>query len=80
LNHLNLVAQQEFFLCLELGPVVANRAVRDDPQVNGFVASQTVLGRVGGADDIGALVAGLLSSTGDWANGQRIEASGGIFI
>ena len=55
-------------------------AVRDNPQVNGFVASQTALGRVGEADDIGALVAGLLSSTGDWVNGQRIEASGGIFI
>ncbi len=55
-------------------------AVRDNPQVNGFVASQTALGRVGDADDIGALVAGLLSSTGDWVNGQRIEASGGIFI
>ncbi len=55
-------------------------AVRDNPQVNGFVASQTALGRVGDADDIGALVAGLLSSAGDWVNGQRIEASGGIFI
>jgi NAD(P)-dependent dehydrogenase (short-subunit alcohol dehydrogenase family) len=55
-------------------------AVRDNPQINGFVASQTALGRVGEADDIGALVAGLLSSTGDWVNGQRIEASGGIFI
>ena len=55
-------------------------AVRDNPQVNGFVASQTALGRVGEADDIGALVAGLLSTTGDWVNGQRIEASGGIFI
>jgi NAD(P)-dependent dehydrogenase (short-subunit alcohol dehydrogenase family) len=54
--------------------------VRDNPQVNGFVASQTALGRVGEADDIGALVAGLLSSAGDWVNGQRIEASGGIFL
>lgn len=80
LDHLNLVAQQEFVLCLELGPAVANRAVRDNPQVNGFVASQTALGRVGGPDDIGALVAGLLSSTGDWVNVQRIDASGGIFI
>lgn len=55
-------------------------AVRDNPQVNGFVSSQTALGRVGEADDIGALVAGLLSSAGDWVNGQRIEASGGIYI
>lgn len=54
--------------------------VRDNPQVNGFIASQTALGRVGEADDIGALVAGLLSGTGTWVNGQRIEASGGIFL
>lgn len=54
--------------------------VRDNPQINGFVASQTALGRVGEANDIGSLVAGLLSSTGDWVNGQRIEASGGIYI
>lgn len=55
-------------------------AVRDNPQVNGFIAAQTALGRVGEADDIGALVAGLLSGTGTWVNGQRIEASGGIFL
>lgn len=54
--------------------------VRDNPQVNGFIASQTALGRVGEADDIGALVAGLLSGTGTWVNGQRIEAAGGIFL
>lgn len=54
--------------------------VRDNPQVQGFIASQTALGRVGQADDVGALVAGLLTSAGDWVNGQRIEASGGIFI
>jgi NAD(P)-dependent dehydrogenase (short-subunit alcohol dehydrogenase family) len=54
--------------------------VRDNPQVNGFVASQTALGRVGVADDIGALVASLLSDASGWVNGQRIEASGGIFL
>lgn len=54
--------------------------VRDNPQVNGFIASQTALGRVGEADDIGALVAGLLAGNSGWVNGQRIEASGGIFL
>ena len=37
-------------------------AVRDNPQLNSFVATQTVLGRVGQRDDIGQLVAALLSS------------------
>ena len=55
-------------------------AVRDNPQLNGFVASQTALGRVGEADDIGAVVASLLAPGAGWINGQRIEASGGMFL
>ena len=52
-------------------------AVRDNAQVNAFVASQTPLGRVGLPDDIGGAVSVLLSDEAGWINGQRIEASGG---
>jgi NAD(P)-dependent dehydrogenase (short-subunit alcohol dehydrogenase family) len=55
-------------------------AVRDNAQMNGFLASQTALGRVGLPDDIGGMVASLLSSDSRWVNAQRIEASGGMFI
>jgi NAD(P)-dependent dehydrogenase (short-subunit alcohol dehydrogenase family) len=55
-------------------------AVRDNPQLNGFVAAQTALGRVGEADDIGAMIAALVSADNRWVNAQRIEASGGMFI
>jgi NAD(P)-dependent dehydrogenase (short-subunit alcohol dehydrogenase family) len=55
-------------------------AVRDNPQLNSFVASQTALGRVGQPDDIGAVVAGMLLPGTGWINGQRIEASGGMFL
>lgn len=55
-------------------------AVRDNPQLNGFVAAQTALGRVGQPDDIGPLVAALLSDDAGWVNAQRIEASGGMFL
>lgn len=55
-------------------------AVRDNPQLNSFVAAQTALGRVGQPDDIGKLVAALLSSDAGWVNAQRIEASGGMFL
>ncbi len=55
-------------------------AVRDNPQLNGYLASQTTLGRVGEADDIGGVVASLLSPANRWINGQRIEASGGMFL
>ena len=55
-------------------------AVRDNPQLNTYLASQTALGRVGEADDIGGVVASLLSPASRWINGQRIEASGGMFL
>jgi NAD(P)-dependent dehydrogenase (short-subunit alcohol dehydrogenase family) len=55
-------------------------AVRDNKQINDFIASQTSLGRVGLPDDIGGAVASLLSDDSGWINGQRIEASGGIFL
>ncbi|HUA79850.1 MAG TPA: SDR family oxidoreductase [Dyella sp.] len=54
--------------------------VRDNADVNAFVASQTALGRVGLPDDIGGAIAMLLSKDSGWINGQRIEASGGMFI
>lgn len=54
--------------------------VRDDAQVNAMIASQTALGRVGLPDDIGAVIAALLSSDAAWINAQRIEVSGGMFI
>ena len=55
-------------------------AVRDNPEVNKFIARQTALGRVGLPDDIGAAVAALLSEDCRWINGQRVEVSGGIFL
>lgn len=55
-------------------------AVRDNPAINDFVASQTALGRVGQPDDIGGVIAALLSPDSRWINAQRIEASGGMFI
>lgn len=54
--------------------------VRDNPQVNGFIAAQTALGRVGEAEDIGGLIAALLQPSHRWVNAQRIEASGGMFL
>lgn len=51
--------------------------VRDDEQANRAVAQSTALGRVGEADDIGAAVAAILSDGFAWANGTRIEVSGG---
>lgn len=55
-------------------------SVRDNAQLNQFVAANTALGRVGLPDDIGAMIAALLDADHGWINAQRIEASGGMFL
>lgn len=54
--------------------------VRDNQQLNSFVGSVTAKGRAGEAQDIGAIIAMLLSNKSYWMTGQRIEASGGMFL
>lgn len=54
--------------------------VRDNPEVNKRVADMTALGRVGEPDDIGPMIASLLSEDNRWINGQRIEVSGGMAL
>lgn len=54
--------------------------VRDNAELNAFIASQTALGRVGLPDDIGGVVAFLCSDDAKWVTAQRIEVSGGQFI
>lgn len=52
-------------------------AVRDNPDVNKIFADMTALGRAGLPDDIGPMIASLLSDDNRWVNAQRIEVSGG---
>jgi NAD(P)-dependent dehydrogenase (short-subunit alcohol dehydrogenase family) len=54
--------------------------VRDNPEVNRRVAEMTALGRAGQPDDIGPMIAALLSDDNRWVNGQRIEVSGGMAL
>lgn len=82
-------------MALELGPrriavnVVAPGAiatdfsggiVRDNPEVNKAVAAHTALGRAGLPEDVGPVIAGLLSDAFGWVNAQRIEVAGGVHI
>ncbi|OSQ43393.1 SDR family NAD(P)-dependent oxidoreductase [Thalassospira sp. MCCC 1A01428] len=55
-------------------------AVRDNANYNKMVSSVTALGRAGVADDIGPMIASLLSDDNRWVNAQRIEVSGGMNI
>lgn len=52
-------------------------AVRDNAEINALFAGMTALGRVGLPDDIGPMIASLLSEDNRWINAQRIEVSGG---
>ena len=54
--------------------------VRDNEKINQLVAAQTAFGRVGRPDDIGGVIASLLSPENGWINAQRIEASGGMYV
>ena len=51
--------------------------VRDNPAVNKRVAEGTALGRAGLPEDIGRMVASLLSEDNRWINAERIEVTGG---
>ena len=83
------------YLARELGPrgITANTVapgavqtdfsggvVRDNPAYNKMVSDQTALGRPGLAEDLGPMIASLLSDDNRWVNGQRIEVSGGTHL
>lgn len=54
--------------------------VRDNPAVNKMVADNTALGRAGLPEDIGPMIASLLSDENRWVNAQRIEVTGGVMM
>ena len=54
--------------------------VRHNPKVKRHVAEMTALGRAGVPDDIGPMIAALLSDENRWVNGQRIEVSAGMAL
>lgn len=54
--------------------------IRDNEEANRQVASVTALGRAGVPDDIGPMIASLLSESSRWINAQRIEVAGGMSL
>ena len=83
------------YLAKELGPrgiranVVApgpietdfnSAAIRNNPELKNRLSGLTPLARVGNAEDVGGVVAFLLTEEAGWINGQRIEVSGGINV
>jgi NAD(P)-dependent dehydrogenase (short-subunit alcohol dehydrogenase family) len=54
--------------------------VRDTPELAKRISDMTALGRVGLPDDLGDMIASLLSDANRWISGQRIEVSGGMLV
>jgi len=52
--------------------------MRNNPQINKWVAETTALVRAGLFDDVSGVVAYLYTDDAKWINGQRLEVSGGI--
>lgn len=50
------------------------------PGAREFFNSSIALGRVGVPEDISGVISFLCSAEGRWVNGQRVEASGGMFL
>ena len=65
------------------GPVetdFSGGVIRDNPVVNKMIAENTALGRAGLPEDLGPMIASLLSEENHWVNAQRIEVAGGVAI
>ncbi|TDC00873.1 SDR family oxidoreductase [Nonomuraea longispora] len=65
------------------GPVATRTRLGGDaftrfPEVVEGLAARTALGRVGEPDDIGAVIATLVSDESRWVTAQNIEISGGF--
>jgi NAD(P)-dependent dehydrogenase (short-subunit alcohol dehydrogenase family) len=57
---------------------IANDAFERFPDVIPPIVARTALGRLGNGDDIGKVIAALLSDECAWITGENIEASGGF--
>jgi NAD(P)-dependent dehydrogenase (short-subunit alcohol dehydrogenase family) len=80
------------YMAKEFGPrgiranAVSPGAIRTElaggisPEFELVLASQTALGRVGEPEDVGRVIANLLSAQGGWINAQTIEVAGGYMI
>ncbi|MER9020310.1 SDR family oxidoreductase [Mesorhizobium sp. M0898] len=62
------------------GPIRTELGGGLSEEFEALLAGQTALGRVGEPDDVGCMVASLLSDENRWINAQNIEIGGGYMI
>ena len=58
--------------------MIPDDVVERFPEVIASLVERTALGRLGDGDDIGKVVASLLSDDSAWVTGENIEVSGGF--
>lgn len=59
---------------------MTSAAFDQSPEFEAMLAGQTALGKIGEADDVGKVIASLLSQDNGWINAQTIEVGGGYNI
>lgn len=57
---------------------IARDAFARLPEIIPEIAAQTALGRIGEADDVGKVIAALLSDEFSWMTGENLDVSGGF--
>lgn len=62
------------------GPIRTDLGGGLTPEFEALLASQTALGRIGEPEDVGRVIATLVSNEGSWINGQSIEVAGGYVV
>ena len=62
------------------GPIRTELGGGLNDEFEALLAGHTALGRVGEPDDVGRVVAGLLSGDSGWINAQTIEVAGGYVV
>jgi NAD(P)-dependent dehydrogenase (short-subunit alcohol dehydrogenase family) len=62
------------------GPIRTDLGGGLNDEFEALLAGQTALGRIGEPDDVGRVVAGLLSDDSRWINAQTIEVAGGYVV
>jgi NAD(P)-dependent dehydrogenase (short-subunit alcohol dehydrogenase family) len=58
--------------------MIPDEAFEQHPEVIASLVERTALGRLGDGDDVGKVIAALLSDECGWITGENIEASGGF--
>jgi NAD(P)-dependent dehydrogenase (short-subunit alcohol dehydrogenase family) len=58
--------------------MISDEVVEQFPEVIASLVDRTALGRLGDGDDVGKVIAALLSDDLGWITGENIEASGGF--